>query len=81
MGATITTGAEETMISALVTSTMRGPLSQGADTMEVNMKTLIGAEAAATGFRALVYLWVNGASSQAMPQGVISISAIPSGML
>jgi hypothetical protein len=49
--------------------------------MEVNMKTLIGAEAAATGFRALVYLWVNGASSQAMPQGVISISAIPSGML
>ena len=42
------------MISALVIATMRGPLSQGVDTMEVNMETLIGADEAATGFIALV---------------------------
>ena len=52
--ATSTTGAEETTISALATVTMTGLSSQGVDTMEVNMETLIGAEAPATVVSALV---------------------------
>ena len=46
-GATITTGAEETMISAHATTTTRGPICQGAVTTTGSRETLTGAEAAA----------------------------------
>ena len=53
-GATRTTGTEETAINALTKATTRGIFSQGVDTTEVIMETLIGAEEAATEVIALV---------------------------
>ncbi len=53
-GATVTTGADGTMISALATSTTRGLLTQGAVTTMGSRDTFTGAEAAATEVSALV---------------------------